>query len=333
MRHALGLAMRGAGLTTPNPAVGCVIVKDNRIIARGWTQPGGRPHGEFMALDEAGAAARGATVYSTLEPCAHDSVRGPCCAGELIKAGVARVVFAMADPDPRTAGKGKAQLAAAGIAVTENILGQEAAHQVRAFRLRLAGKRPWVTLKLAVTLDGFIAEADGTSKWITGERARDHAHLVRSVQDAILIGRGTALQDNPQLAVRLPGLEPRAPQPIILSSTMSQMPEKTALAKARVVAAPDIGFFLSTLANEGMLAVLVEGGAATAARFIAADCVDEIHLYRAPLLLGQGRHMSAALPAQKLADVHGRWGLHETRTLGADQLTVYLRTRPDQLSG
>jgi diaminohydroxyphosphoribosylaminopyrimidine deaminase/5-amino-6-(5-phosphoribosylamino)uracil reductase len=323
MRHALTLADRGVGLATPNPSVGCVIVKNQHIIGRGWTQPGGRPHGEYMALAQAGAAARGATLYTTLEPCVHVSDRGPSCTQQIQASGIAHVVMAMLDPDPRMAGNGYDALSASGVSVTTGILEPEARYQLRAFLRRLAHKRPWVTLKLAVTMDGFIAQADGVSKWITGAESRAHAHLVRARHDAIIIGRGTSDADTPKLDVRLPGLENRSPQPIILSSStaISSVPN------ARVVAAPDIGFFLASLAGEGMLHVLLEGGAATAGRFLAADVVDEIHLYRAPILMGQGRHMSSALGRQKLDAAHGLWKVSDSRSLGVDQLTVYLRTR------
>jgi diaminohydroxyphosphoribosylaminopyrimidine deaminase / 5-amino-6-(5-phosphoribosylamino)uracil reductase len=323
MRHALTLADRGVGMTTPNPSVGCVIVKNNRIIGRGWTQPGGRPHGEFMALSQAGDEARDATLYTTLEPCAHVSERGPSCSSQILSAGIAKVVMAMHDPDPRTSGKGHEALAASGMTVINGVLQKEAQHFLRAFTMRLAGKRPWVTLKLAVTMDGFIAQEDGTSKWITGEESRAHAHLMRARSDAIIIGRGTSDADNPKLDVRLPGLEQRSPQPIILSKSSST----SSVPNARVVAAPDMPFFLSTLAGEGMLNVIVEGGAATAAQFLTADLVDEIHLYRAPVLLGQGRHMSHMLDGQKLDEAHELWKMSDSRSLGADQLTVYLRSR------
>lgn len=323
MRHALVLAGRGIGMATPNPSVGCVIVKDGQIVGRGWTQPGGRPHAEYAALEMAGALARGATCYTTLEPCAHSSVRGPACSDRLIAAGVSRVVMAMIDPDIRTAGEGKARLEAVGVSVTLGVCEAEARHQLRAFRLRLALQRPWVTLKLAVTLDGFIAQPDGVSQWITGPDSRAHAHLVRARQDAIIVGSGTAARDHPQLTVRLPGLEDRRPQPIILSARNFAH----AIEGARVVAAPDLPRFLTGLGAEGMLQVLVEGGARTAAAFLQADVVDEIHLYRAPVLLGQGRHMSDSLAGQDLATAHGVWAIRETRRLGPDDWTMYLRNR------
>jgi diaminohydroxyphosphoribosylaminopyrimidine deaminase / 5-amino-6-(5-phosphoribosylamino)uracil reductase len=334
MRHALLLGARGLGVATPNPCVGCVIVNHGRIVGRGWTQAGGRPHGEFMALSQAGDLARGATLYTTLEPCAHVSPRGPSCSDQLIAAGVSRVVMAMIDPDPRTAGQGQARLEAAGISTLAGVCAVEARDQLRAFIQRLALGRPWVTLKLAITLDGFTAQADGTSQWITGDAARQHAHLMRSQQDALIVGHGTVLADNPRLDVRLPGLEARAPVPIILSHAATAAPAGSHLAKnpkTRVANAKDIPAFLSKLASDGMLHVLVEGGADTAARFLAADMVDEVHLYRAPVLLGQGRHMSAFLDARQLSTAHGLWHIQDTRQLGVDELTLYRRIRSTSL--
>jgi diaminohydroxyphosphoribosylaminopyrimidine deaminase / 5-amino-6-(5-phosphoribosylamino)uracil reductase len=330
MRHALGLAVRGLGVTTPNPSVGCVIVSGEHIVGRGWTQAGGRPHAEAMALVQAGERAIGSTVYVTLEPCAHESPRGLSCSDALITAKVNRVVFAMADPDPRTAGQGRARLAAAGVSVTTRVCEAEATWHLRGYRMRVAKARPWVTLKLAVTMDGFIAQTDATSQWLTGSVARDHVHQLRSQQDAIVVGNGTVRADNPKLGVRLPGLEHRSPVPIILSRSLKSAPPGTHLAentKTRVVAAPVMADFLTNLGYEGMMHVLVEGGAATAAEFLSADLVDEIHLYRAPVLLGQGRHMSAFLDAQQLASAHGLWYITDQRRLGVDDLTIYHRIR------
>lgn len=190
MEMAAALGGRGRGRTAPNPNVGCVIVKDGVVVGRGWCQPGGRPHAEAMALEEAGARAAGATVYTTLEPCAHDSERGPHCSGLLVAAGVARVVSALRDPDPRTDGKGHARLVAAGIAVTFGPGAAVATRSIEGFLHRRRLGRPHVTLKLATSLDGRIARADGESRWITGPPARAHAHLVRARVEAILVGRG-----------------------------------------------------------------------------------------------------------------------------------------------
>lgn len=224
MGTALALAERSRGRTAPNPNVGCVIVRDGRVVGRGWTQAGGRPHAEAMALAEAGAKAQGATAYVTLEPCAHRSPRGPACSDLLIESGVARVVAALEDPDARTAGQGFARLQAADIIVTRGIRSDEARRSMAGFLTRQALGRPHVTLKLATSLDGCIAMADGSSRWITGPEARAHAHLERSRHEAILVGRGTYEADAPRLDVRLPGLEGRAPKRVLLSTTLTATP-------------------------------------------------------------------------------------------------------------
>ncbi|MGY4803023.1 bifunctional diaminohydroxyphosphoribosylaminopyrimidine deaminase/5-amino-6-(5-phosphoribosylamino)uracil reductase RibD, partial [Teichococcus aerofrigidensis] len=207
MRAALALAARGLGNTWPNPAVGCVIVKEGVVVGRGWTAPGGRPHAETEALRRAGAAARGATAYVTLEPCCHWG-RTPPCADALIAAGVARVVVAMQDPDPRVDGAGLRRLREAGIAVASGMLEAEARALNAGFLKRLASGLPLLTLKLATTLDGRIATRAGESQWITGPAARRAAHALRGRHDAVLVGSGTALADDPDLTCRLPGFAP-----------------------------------------------------------------------------------------------------------------------------
>lgn len=313
MGAALGLAQRGRGRTAPNPNVGCVIVNAGRVVGRGWTQPGGRPHAEAMALAQAGAAARGATAYVTLEPCAHESARGPACADSLIAVGVAEVVIALRDPDPRTDGRGIARLEAAGIAVTTGVRADEAARSMAGFLTRRLQGRPAVTLKLATSLDGCIALADGTSRWITGPRARAHAHLERARHEAILVGRGTLDADAPTLDVRLGGLEDRSPRRVLLAST--DAPGWTRIATPEAIADLD-----------GVDHLLVEGGAQTAAAFIRADLVDRLLLYRAPILLG-GKPGLADLGLTALDPAHGRWTLHDARMLGSDRLEVYERAR------
>ena len=201
MRHALALGARGLGQTWPNPAVGCVLVKDNRIVGRGWTQPGGRPHAEVRALAQAGEAARGSTAYVTLEPCAHHG-KTPPCAEALIAAGVARVVTALQDPDSRVAGRGHAILRAAGLGVTEHVEAAAATDAHAGFLLRVTQGRPLLTLKLASSFDGRIATATGESRWITGPEARYHVHALRHSHDAVLVGAGTARADDPMLTVR-----------------------------------------------------------------------------------------------------------------------------------
>ncbi len=313
MGAALALAERARGRTAPNPNVGCVIVRDNRVVGRGWTQPGGRPHAEAMALAQAGDAARGATAYVTLEPCAHDSTRGPACADSLVTGGIARTVIALRDPDPRTDGRGIARLEAAGIAVTTGTRIGEAERSMAGFLTRRALGRPFVTLKLATSLDGCIALVNGTSRWITGPRARQHAHLERARHEAILVGRGTFDVDVPTLDVRVPGLEHRSPRRILLSS--SDVPDWERLAAPEAIGE-----------LEGVDHLLVEGGAQTAAAFLRADLVDRLLLYRAPILLG-GKPGLADLGLATLDPAHGRWTLHDARMLGSDRIEVYERAR------
>ena len=224
MAAALALAERGRGRTAPNPNVGCIIVREGRIVGRGWTQPGGRPHAEAMALAAAGGAARGATVYVTLEPCAHRSPRGPACAALLRAAAPARVVGAITDPDPRTAGAGFALLRDGGVAVTTGTLAEEAARTMAGFLTRRHCGRAQVTLKLATSLDGRIALPSGESRWITGAEARAHGHLERARSEAICVGRGTLTIDEPRLDVRLAGLADRAPRRVLLSRSDAPAP-------------------------------------------------------------------------------------------------------------
>ena len=218
MAAAIALGESARGTTAPNPNVGCVIVRDGRAVGSGTTQPGGRPHAEAVALEAAGDAAGGATVFTSLEPCAHQSKRGPACADLLIAARPARVVAALQDPDPRTAGRGAARLREAGIVVEVGICTQRAARSLEGFLTRLALGRPFVTLKLALSIDGKIALPSGESKWITGVEARGHVHQLRAEADMILVGRGTYEADRPSLDVRLPGLEHRSPRRALLTS-------------------------------------------------------------------------------------------------------------------
>lgn len=312
MGAALALAERGRGRTGANPSVGCVILRDGRVVGRGWTQPGGRPHAEAMALAQAGAAAAGAIAHVTLEPCAHQSERGPACADLLIAAGIAGVVVAHPDPDPRTDGRGIARLRAAGIHVEEGVRRADAARTLAGFLIRLRHGRPQVTLKLAMSLDGAIAMGDGHSQWITGAEARAHVHLERSRHEHILVGRGTMEADLPRLDVRLPGLADRSPEPVVLTSGPPPLPG------VRTLARPDA---VAELPGNHLL---VEGGAGAAAAFLRADLVDRLLLYRAPILVGGG----LALPdigLQELADAHGRWRHVDSRKLGVDRLDVYER--------
>lgn len=309
------LAKRGVGRTAPNPAVGCIIVKDGIVVGRGWTQPGGRPHGEAMALAQAGSAAQGSTVYTSLEPCAHVSHRGPSCSDSLITAGVSRVVAAVIDPDPRTAGHGMARLASAGIQVETGPCEMEARSVAAGFFSRVLLGRPRITLKLALSLDGQIAMASGESKWITGPAARDHAHLLRARSDMILVGRGTWQADSPSLDVRLPGLEDRGPRIAVLSASLNDSGRAELFGSvATMCAVADV--------ND----LLVEGGAVVAATLLGADLVDRLIIYRAPILLGAGVGLGE-IGLISLADSHGRWLPSENRQLGVDRLEIYERTR------
>jgi diaminohydroxyphosphoribosylaminopyrimidine deaminase / 5-amino-6-(5-phosphoribosylamino)uracil reductase len=310
MAAALSLAERGVGRTGQNPSVGCIIVKDNRVIGRGWTQPGGRPHAEAMALAQAGEAARGSNIYVTLEPCAHISQRGPACAQLLAEAEPARVVIALQDPDPRTAGSGIMLLKAAGIAVTTDVMASEARQSLAGFISRMNRGRPFVTLKIASSLDGQIAMADGSSRWITGDVARAHSHVERARTDAILVGAGTVRTDAPQLNVRIAGMEAYQPRKIMLGS--ADAPKGW-----EVIRTPQ------DIANLDCNTLLVEGGAATSAAFLRDGLVDRLMLYRAPILLGAGKACLNDIGLTQLQDAHGRWQLSDTRSLGRDRLEVY----------
>jgi diaminohydroxyphosphoribosylaminopyrimidine deaminase/5-amino-6-(5-phosphoribosylamino)uracil reductase len=314
MAAAIALSRRGRPAAAPNPNVGCLIVRDRKVVARGWTQAGGRPHAEAVALAAAGDAARGATAYVSLEPCAHASDRGPACSDLLVAAGLARVVIAARDPDPRTDGAGIARLRAAGIEVVEGVLPAEARAAMAPWWTRQREGRPFVSLKLATSVDGRIAMADGASRWITGDRARAHGHLERAMHQAILVGRGTFAADAPRLDVRLPGLEARSPRKLLL--TRGPAPEGWI-----AVASPD--------AIEGVDSVLVEGGAGAASAFLAADRVDRLLLYRAPILIGGGKAALGDIGLTDLAAAHGRWRLADSRMLGSDRLDVYERMRRD----
>ncbi len=316
MAAAARLALRARPLSRPNPGVAALVVHHGRVIARGWTQAGGRPHAEAMAL--AGLAPEvlaEATLYVTLEPCAHQSARGPACADLILAARPARVVIGQIDPDPRTAGEGIARLEAAGIE-TRLLADPASAASLAGFLTRQRLGRPWVTLKLATSLDGCIALADGTSQWITGEPARSHVHAQRARHDAILVGGGTWRMDSPRLDVRLPGLAARSPQRVVLTRGASPADGVVALPSPQAIA---------TL--EGVQYLYVEGGAETAAAFLAADLVDELHLYTAPILIGDGRRALGALGLTSLTEAHGRWSLAERRQLGSDSFAAYLRTR------
>jgi diaminohydroxyphosphoribosylaminopyrimidine deaminase/5-amino-6-(5-phosphoribosylamino)uracil reductase len=352
MAMALALAERGLGNVWPNPAVGCVLVKDGRVVGRGWTQPGGRPHAEMEAIARAGAAARGSTAYVTLEPCAHHG-RTPPCTELMLAAGIARAVVAAVDPDPRVDGKGIARLRAGGIEVAVGCLEAQARRLNAGFLARMCRRRPFVALKLATSADGKIATAAGESMWITGAAARAEGHRLRLRHDAILVGSGTALADDPMLDCRLPGLAGRSPVRVVLDRRL-RLPAASRLARSAgsqpvwlFTAAPDapaalpliaagmtlhalpdieaggqLRAMLATLAEQGITRLLVEGGAAVASAFLRAGLVDRIHLFTAPLLLGgDGTPALGPLGVHKLADARP-WHPVAARPVGQDRLLV-----------
>lgn len=316
LEAAARLAARGRPISRPNPAVGAILVRSGVVVGRGWTCAGGRPHAEAVALAQAGPLAEGATLYVTLEPCAHQSERGPSCTSLVLAARPARVVIGCEDPDPRTAGSGIAALRAAGIEVT--LLAHAAARESLAgYLMRTRAARPFATLKLATSLDGRIALPDGTSRWITGEQARAHTHLERAFHDAILVGGETLRTDCPRLDVRLAGLEQRSPRRFAL--TRHAVPEGwTGVADiTRPGAFGDAQY------------LMVEGGAGAAATFLAADRVDRLLLYRAPIVIGEGRPCIGDIGLAALSEAHGRWQLVDQRRLGSDTLDVYQRVRKE----
>ena len=357
MRHALALAQRGLGRVAPNPAVGCVIVNEGRVVGRGWTQPGGRPHAETVALEQAGSLASGGTAYVTLEPCSHHGETPPC-AEALIAAGIRRVVCALGDPDERVSGRGLLILEGAGVQVETGVCEAGAADLNRGFLLNRTVGRPLVTLKMATSMDGRIATASGASQWITGAAARRYGHMLRATHDAILIGSGTARADDPELTCRLDGLEMQSPVRVVLDTHLS-LPLTGRLVRtagdhplvvfcgptadaSRQQALADAGAsvietalgrsglprpdaILSTLAASGVTRLLIEGGGRVAATFLRNDLVDQIALFRAPKAIG----------GDGLAAISG-FGLSElpeaptfvhaaSRPLGDDVLETYRR--------
>jgi len=316
MAEAVRLGEAARGRSAPNPNVGCVIVSAaGEIVGRGGTAPGGRPHAEAVALDQAGSEARGATVYVTLEPCAHRSSRGPACATLLAGAGPARVVIALKDPDARTAGKGIKRLREAGIEVKLGTGRKAAAESLSGWLTRLKLGRPRVTLKLALSIDGKIALPSGESKWITGEDARKHVHLERARSDMILVGRGTYQADAPRLDVRLPGLEDWSPRRALLT-------RGEAVEGWEILRSPEDVYRLHDVND-----LLVEGGSSTATAFLAADLVDRIIIYRAPIIVGEGKSSFGYVGLDAIADAHGQWTPRDGRSLGVDRLEVYERVR------
>jgi diaminohydroxyphosphoribosylaminopyrimidine deaminase/5-amino-6-(5-phosphoribosylamino)uracil reductase len=356
MALALTLGRRGLGRTWPNPAVGAVIVRDGVIVGRGWTQAGGRPHAEVEALKRAGEAARGATLYVTLEPCSHHG-KSPPCADAVISAGIARVVSAIEDPNPEVAGQGHARLRAAGIIVDVGPGAQEAARGHAGHFRRIRDRRPHVILKLAVSSDDRIAAAGHRPVAITADATRSRVHLLRAQCDAILVGIGTVLADDPLLTTRLPGMEAQSPVRVVLdralripgssrlvhsaretplwvmTSNLSEAPAAMKLGAAgaqviRVAAAPpglDLVAVLHALAEKGITRLLVEGGSRVASSFVAADLVDEAWLLRGPASIGAGG--VAALDALPLSAItrSPQFKVHASEGLQDDTLTIYER--------
>jgi diaminohydroxyphosphoribosylaminopyrimidine deaminase/5-amino-6-(5-phosphoribosylamino)uracil reductase len=316
MAQAVALGQEARGQSAPNPNVGCVIVSSSgKAVGRGATAPGGRPHAEQIALEQAGKRAKDATVYVTLEPCAHESPRGPACTDLLLRVKPARVVIGLRDPDPRTSGKGIRRLRAAGIDATLGVNREAAAASLAGWLTKLELGRPRITLKLALSIDGKIALPSGESQWITGEDARRHVHLERAHSDMILVGRGTYLADQPRLDVRLPGLEERSPRRALLT-------RGEAVDGWEILRTPQDVYRLHDVND-----LLVEGGSATATAFLSEDLVDRILIYRAPIIVGEGKSSFGYVGLDAIADAHGRWHLVDERRLGVDRLEVYERAR------
>ena len=353
MKAALAIARRGLGNVAPNPAVGCLIIKGGIVVGRGWTQPGGRPHAETMALRQAGAAAKGATAYVTLEPCAHHG-KTPPCAEALIAAGIAKVISATLDPDKRVSGKGLALLRGAGIEVIEGVMAEQAAFLNNGFFKTITAARPHFTLKVAGSLDGRIATKSGESKWITGSPARAYGHLLRSSHDAILVGANTAVRDDPLLTCRVEGLVELSPHRLVLDSDLriATNSELVNTAKARpttvlckketekatkrsdldalgvrivdVEDTRDLVEVASAIAKLGITRVLVEGGGQLHASFLSANMADELVCFTAGKAIGgDGLPAIAALGLASLGDAP-HFTLKSSRKIGADLLATYV---------
>ena len=316
MGEAVALGEDARGSSAPNPNVGCIILSaSGRIIGRGATAAGGRPHAEAIALGQAAKRSAGSTIYVTLEPCAHASERGPACTDLLLAAKPARIVIALKDPDVRTSGKGIRRLRRAGIEVTLGVEREAARRSLSGWLTRLELGRPRVTLKLALSIDGKIALPSGESKWITGEDARRDVHLVRAHSDMILVGRGTYQADEPRLDVRLPGFEERSPQRALLTREGN-------VEGWEILRDPKDVYRLHDVND-----LLVEGGSSTATAFLSEDLVDRILIYRAPIIVGEGKSSFGYVGLDAIADAHERWTLVDERRLGVDRLEVYERRR------
>lgn len=355
MGLALRLAMRGLGNVWPNPAVGCVLVRDGTVVGRGWTQSGGRPHAETEALFQAGERARGATAYVTLEPCDHWGQTGPCSLA-LLAAGIARAVVAVTDPDSRVCGQGIARLQDAGVDTETGVLESQARQLNRGFFRRVQDGRPLLTLKLASSLDGRIATCTGDSHWISCDDSRRTAHALRSTHDAVMVGAETAIIDNPMLTVRLPGAPVRQPVRVVADARLRLPLDSALLHTARevpvwvVTAATSDGerrrklqqagvdvlevalgpdgrlsppALAAALAGQGLTRVLIEGGGTLAAAFLKARLVDQLAWFHAPKVIGgEGRPAVAPLPVQRMGDA-AVFHLRECRTIGEDIFALY----------
>jgi diaminohydroxyphosphoribosylaminopyrimidine deaminase / 5-amino-6-(5-phosphoribosylamino)uracil reductase len=355
MELALRMARRMLGRTAPNPAVGAVIADEatGEVIIRGWTQQGGRPHAEGYALARAGALARGQTMYVTLEPCSHHG-RTPPCADGIVAAGMRRVVCAIEDPNPEIAGRGLAVLRNAGIVVDLGLCADEARWMAAGHILRMTRDRPFVQLKIAVSADGLIAPGDGAPRWVTGPEARQFAHILRARADAILVGRKTVADDNPDLTCRLPGLEGRSPRRVVLDAkfrtpptarmfqtaervpvtifgdTRSVAPAYPRSVEVRRLPASTEGrlslvVVLESLAAEGVTRVLVEGGPTIAGAFLAADLVDEVVIAHGTEALGAVGRKPAGDQGLEFLSQTDRWQTVDERRIGADRLSVHRR--------
>jgi diaminohydroxyphosphoribosylaminopyrimidine deaminase / 5-amino-6-(5-phosphoribosylamino)uracil reductase len=356
MSLALTLGRRGLGNAWPNPAVGAVVVKDGIVVGRGWTQPGGRPHAEVEALRRAGEAARGATLYATLEPCSHHG-KTPPCVDAIMAAGIARVVSALDDPNPKVAGDGHSRLRANGIAVEVGLCADEARRAHAGHISRVRNGRPHVTLKLAVSADGKAGLAGRKPAAITGDAARERVQLMRAMNDAVVTGIGTVLADDPQLTCRLPGMEQRSPVRVVLDSELRLPPgSRLAASAARTLdwtfageAAPqereraltdlgvevlrvpsargrlDLTAVLRSLAGRGITRVMVEAGPILSAAFVDADLVDEAALFQSSKALGEGIGALEGMPLTALTQ-SPRLRLVATELIGTDTLSMYERS-------
>ncbi|MDJ0512122.1 MAG: bifunctional diaminohydroxyphosphoribosylaminopyrimidine deaminase/5-amino-6-(5-phosphoribosylamino)uracil reductase RibD [Methyloceanibacter sp.] len=365
MSQAVRIARRGLGQVWPNPAVGAIAVDPSgEIVGRGWTAPGGRPHAEAIALDQAGHRAEGSTLYVTLEPCAHEGGRGAPCSGVIVAAKVKRVVIGIRDPDPRTAGRGIERLTNAGIEVTEGVLAGEAASVTLGHLMRVTEGRPAVTLKLAMGSDGRIPQGDGKPVWTTGPQARSHGHLLRAMNDAILVGRGTIAADDPSLTCRLPGMSCRSPVRVVMDRHLRTRPTARLFedqmipvwllcaagepqpnadplhdSGAEIVPVPidELGMIdprhaLETLAHRGITRVLIEGGPSVAETFVDADLVDEAVIYQGPNPVGEAGLTPFGGEGLDRFAGNGHFKRIAARNIGPDRMTRWRRIRSCSLA-